>query len=93
MRKLHAQPKAMEFIYSLSDYVTSIDTGRRDGKSAGKQGLIELLHEELLHLEGRIPTLDELAGQSAAKSKSAGKKLVRHNAQNLGGLLWIGAPM
>ena len=63
MRKLHTQSKVMEFICSLSDYVTSTSNCQIDVKLVGKKRLIELLHEELLHLDGRIPTLDKLARQ------------------------------
>jgi AraC-like DNA-binding protein len=63
MRKLHAQSKAIEFICSLSDYIILKNNCRSEVKSVGKKRLIELLHEELLSLDGRIPTLDELARQ------------------------------
>ena len=59
-RKLYAQARVLDYLVSLLAHVSS-DTDIRKEHSQRKR--IHDLHDQLLHLEGRLPTLSELAKQ------------------------------
>jgi len=59
MRKLYAQTKALNYVSALVGHL--IVEGERDHQPSLKQKLVFQLHEELSCLQGKVPTLDELA--------------------------------
>ncbi len=67
MRKLHAQAKALEYICALAQHAGSIP--ERLGTSPRKQ-LMTQLREELVNLEGKVPTLDALARQYGISART-----------------------
>lgn len=58
-RKLFAQAKALEYLSSLLEHLHASD-GHRHPKHH-ERAKIKALHGELLELEGKLPTLEELA--------------------------------
>jgi len=61
MRKLHAQAKALEYICALANHLTIEEASIQPDSL--KRKLVIQLHEELYSLQGKVPTLDELALQ------------------------------
>lgn len=60
--KLFAQAKVLEYICALTEYVSGKKVEQTMPED-GKLQKLQLLHEELETLEGKVPTLDELARQ------------------------------
>jgi AraC-like DNA-binding protein len=61
MRKLHAQAKALEYICALAGHL-AVEEAKILPESAKKKQ-VQQLYEELSGLQGKVPTLDELARQ------------------------------
>jgi AraC-like DNA-binding protein len=61
MRKLHAQAKALEYICALAGHL-AVEEARIPPESAKKKQ-VQQLYEELSGLQGKVPTLDDLARQ------------------------------
>ncbi len=61
MRKLYAQSKALEYIEALASYLEV--KGAKINSDVKKRSKVLQLREELSRLEGKVPTLDELAKQ------------------------------
>lgn len=62
MRRLHAQAKSLEFITALANHLVHGEQPYAMA-SGHKEQLVEQLHNELLHLEGKVPSLEVLAQQ------------------------------
>jgi AraC-like DNA-binding protein len=60
LRKLFSQTKVMEYLTSLAKYIIH-DLRETPSISALRQRRVQQLRAELMHLEDKIPTLDELA--------------------------------
>lgn len=62
MRRLHAQAKSLEFLSALAHHLVH-DKQPYATASGHKEQLVEQLHNELTHLEGKVPSLEVLAQQ------------------------------
>lgn len=60
MRTLHAQARVLEYISELAHRLTQINDSSELGTTT-KEDLVTQLHEDLVSLEGKVPTLDEIA--------------------------------
>lgn len=60
--KLFAQAKVLEYICALAEYVSVNETGKLQTET-GRRMQLQQLHDELEVLQGKTPTLDELARQ------------------------------
>ncbi len=58
IRKLYAQARILEYLCVLADHVTG---DAAETQNSYKSKLMRQLHEELIHLEGKILPLNELA--------------------------------
>lgn len=67
MRRLHAQAKAIEFICALTHHGTNIT---EEKISASQRKKAKAIRDELLSLEGKVPSLYELSAQYGMSART-----------------------
>jgi AraC-like DNA-binding protein len=75
MRKLHAQAKILEYICALVAHLAGQD--REAYGLSPERALVRELRDELLALDGKVPTLDELADRHAMSAKTLNEAFKR----------------
>jgi len=81
MRKLNAQAKILEYLMALCEHLLHHDENAQQPHTK----LMRHIHDELIHLEGKVPSLEEIARRyelsvktlNNAFSKTYGKTLYR----------------
>jgi len=66
LRKIHAQAKILDYLCALTQHVSQITLTH----DTHNQRQVKLLHKELIHKEGKIPSLDELAKEYGMSVKT-----------------------
>lgn len=75
LQRLYAQSKVLEYLSALAAHVTGpVSMSCRQTR---KRALAQDLHEELSHLEGKLPTLDELALRYGLSARRLNEEFAR----------------
>lgn len=72
MRKLHAQAKSLEYLTRLTHYVLH-EAPAEDAEPSRANAI----HDYLVSLEGKLPSLDELAGQFGRSARALNEEFCR----------------
>ena len=81
LRKLYAQSKVLEYLCLLAAYVT--DEPKPTLRLTRKRDAAHQLHDELSQLEGKLPTLDQLAAEYGISAKSLNDQFVLEYGQSI----------
>lgn len=81
MRKLYAQAKALEYICTLACHLT-VKEAKILPETLKQKQLLQL-HEELSRLQGKVPTLDELALKYGISARVMNDGFKKHYGQSI----------
>jgi len=81
LRKLFMQAEALKYLCLLADYV--MDNRVIVAHSGRMREVIRQLHAELLNLEGKLPTLDELAGRYGISARTLNDEFKQAYGQSI----------
>lgn len=79
-RKLYAQARVLDYLAGLHHYVTTEHTPRQE-RSHHKR--IQELHHHLIHLEGRMPTLNDLANEFGLSARRLNEEFAEEYGQSI----------
>lgn len=85
MRRLHAQAKALEYICALAGHL-AVEEAKTDPESFKKKQVLKL-YEELSGLQGKVPTLDELALQYGMSARVLNEEFKKNYGQSIYGYI------
>lgn len=79
-RRLYCQAKALEYFGLLSEYLLGKSAPRPD---SGRKNRVHNLHEMLTNLDGKLPTLDELARQFGRSVRTLNEEFAAEYGQSI----------
>lgn len=84
VRKLYAQARILDYLAGLLTFVSEGKTVRREGTHRAK---IRDLHHYLINVEGRVPTLTELADMFGISARRLNVEFINEFGQSIYGFL------
>lgn len=81
LMRLFAQAKALEYLCALAVHVTVHPKTRP--RQVRKRDIVRRLHDELAHLQGKVPTLDQLARECGISPKTLNEQFIEAFGQSI----------